>query len=239
MDLQALNEEIEQLTATFGKFSADRRFYIDRSSGRRPSTRRSLECLLCNGNHFVRNCPLLPSAKSCLRRETKRYTNSSKYFISRPLTANEPSSTFKRDGTAVLPVSVQHAMSLVQIINPAISSMSEEFTPVTPRMQLIFVLGAVQILPLWILADPVSVRNLIDAFVNCRLPYQPPIRDPGDVRLIGGNGEALDLKGFTVLTVSFGTNLLLQEFRVVSNLPLEVLIGADILAPHLSSLHYL
>ena len=31
--------------------------------------------------------------------------------------------------------------------------MSEEFTPEAPRMQLFFVLGAVQNLPTWILAD--------------------------------------------------------------------------------------
>ena len=60
-----------------------------------------------------------------------------------------------------------------------------------------------------------------------------------DVRVIGGNGEALDLKGFTVLPVSLGTNLLWHEFCVILNLPLELLIGADILAPHLCSLHYL
>ena len=60
-------------------------------------------------------------------------------------------------------------------------------------MQLFFVLGAVQTFPVWILADSGSVRNLIDESVYCRLPYQPPIFDPGDVRVIGCNGEALDL----------------------------------------------
>ena len=77
-------------------------------------------------------------------------------------------------------------------------------------MQLFFVLGAVQTLPVWILADSGSVRNLIDESMYRRLPYQPTIRDPGDVRVIGGNGEALDLKGYTVLPVSLGTNLLWQ-----------------------------
>ena len=57
--------------------------------------------------------------------------------------------------------------------------------------------------------------------------------------MIGGNGEALDLKGFAVLPVALGSNLIWHEFGVVHNLPLEVLVGADVLAPNLCSLLYL
>ena len=49
--------------------------------------------------------------------------------------------------------------------------------------------------------------------------------------MIGGNEKALDLKGFAVLSVSLGTNLIWHKFGIVSNLPLEVLVGADVLAP--------
>ena len=83
------------------------------------------------------------------------------------------------------------------------------------------------------------MRNLIDESVFNRLPFKPPIKDPGDVRVIGGNIEALDLKGFAVLPVSIGSNLIWHEFGVLPNLPLEVLVGADVLAPHLCSLLYL
>ena len=57
--------------------------------------------------------------------------------------------------------------------------------------------------------------------------------------MIGGNGEALDLKGFAVLPVALGSNLILLEFGVVPNLPIELLVGADVLEPHLCSLLYL
>ncbi len=106
-------------------------------------------------------------------------------------------------------------------------------------MQLFFVLGAVQTLPVWILADSGSLRNLIDESVFNRFPYKLPINDNGDFRVIGGNGEALDLKGFAVLPVSLGSNLIWHEFGVVPNLPLEVLVDADLLSPHLFSLSYL
>ncbi len=129
--------------------------------------------------------------------------------------------------------------SPVQAIDPVLPAMSEESIPGTPRMQLFFVLSAVQTLPVVILADSGSVHNLIDESVFNRLPLKPPIKDPGDIRVIGGNGEALDLKGFAVLPVSLGSNLIWHEFGVVPNLPLEVLVGADVLAPHLCSLLYL
>ena len=49
--------------------------------------------------------------------------------------------------------------------------------------------------------------------------------------MIGNNGEACDLKGFAVLPVALGSNLMWHEFGVVPNHPLEVLVGADVLAP--------
>ena len=127
----------------------------------------------------------------------------------------------------------------MQVIDFALPGMSPELTLGTPRMQLFFILGAVQTLPVWILADVGSVRNLIDEPVYIRLFFKPPIRDFGDVRVIGGNGEALDLKGFAVLPVALGSNLIWHEFGVVHNLSLEVLVGTDVLAPHLCSLLYL
>ena len=118
-------------------------------------------------------------------------------------------------------------------------AMSEESTPGTPRMKLIFVLGKVQTLPVWILADSDSVRNLIDEVVYKPLPFQLPMRSPGDVRVINENGEAFNLKGFTVLPFSLGSNLIWHEFGIVLNLPLEVLFDAEVLAQHLCSLYYL
>ena len=117
--------------------------------------------------------------------------------------------------------------------------MSPELTPGTSRLQLFFLLGAVQTLPVWILADSGSVRNLIDESVNNRRPFKPPIRDHGNVSVIGCNHEALDLKGFAVLSVALGSNLIWHEFGVVPNLSLQVLVGADLLVPHLCSKQYL
>ena len=57
--------------------------------------------------------------------------------------------------------------------------------------------------------------------------------------MIGGNGDAIDLKGFAVLPAALGSNLIWHEFGVMPNLPLEVLVGAYVLASHLCSLMYL
>ena len=100
---------------------------------------------------------------------------------------NEPTAVFKRDGTAVLnelfvpdnllleiePLPLSGATpqsdSPVQVIDPALPAMSEKFTPGTPRMQLFFVRGAEQTLPVSIFADFGFVRNLIDESVFNRL----------------------------------------------------------------------
>ena len=47
------------------------------------------------------------------------------------------------------------------------------------------------------------------------------------------------IKGFAVLPVYLGLNLIWHDFGVVPNLSLEVVVGADVLAPHLCSLLYL
>ena len=59
------------------------------------------------------------------------------------------------------------------------------------------------------------------------------------MRVIGGNGEVLDFKSFRVLFVSLGTNLLWHKFSVIPNLPLKVLIEADLLTQYLCSLQCL
>ena len=208
----------------------------------------------------MQNCPSLPAAQQATERSGQARETEPQQQVTvpsaHPSVPNETVATFKRDGTAVLreslspndqltqadfPLSSEpttQSESPVQVIDPALPAMSPESTTGTPQMKLFFILGAVQTLPVWILADSGSVSNLIDESVYNRLSFKPPIRDPGDVRVFGGNGEALDLKGFAVLPVALGSNLILHKFCVVPNLPLKVLVGADVLAPHLCSLLY-
>ena len=151
----------------------------------------------------MRECPRLEEAKRLLGKGSMTESNL-KSTSARTSAPSDSSSLFKKDGTAIV---YDTEESPVQIIDPSLP-MSEESTPGTPRMQLFFVLGAVQTLPTWILADSGSVRNLVDEAVYKKLPYQPPIRNPGGCRVIGGNGEPLDLKGFAVHPITLGTILL-------------------------------
>ena len=144
----------------------------------------------------MRDCPDLPSAKKLLEREKSKSSSDPQTPKpqSRSQTPNEPDLSFKRNGTETLREAAPGASSNespVKVIDPALPAMNQESTPGTRRMQLFFVLGAVQTLPVWILADSGSVRNLIDEAVYDRLPFKPPICDPGDVQAIGGNGEPL------------------------------------------------
>ena len=83
----------------------------------------------------------------------------------------------------------------LQVLDPVMPAVP---TPNNSRMRLFFVESMVQSTPMWILADSGSSRNLISEVTFNRLAFQPPLRPHGDVRVIGGSGEALHLRGFAV-----------------------------------------
>ena len=142
-----------------------------RFTGRQATRPSVIECRLYAGNHYVRQCPQLETVKRLLSQESV-FKSDSKPTSARTSALNYATSAFKKDGTAVF---YEAEESPVRIIDPAMP-MSEKSTPGTARMQLFFVLGAVQTLPTWILADSGSVRNLVE-MVYKKLPYQLPIRD--------------------------------------------------------------
>ena len=121
-------------------------------------------------------------------------------------------------------------------VDPAMPSL--ESTPGNLRTMLFFVQGIIQNQTHWVLADSGSVRNLIDYDVFRSLPYKPQLIQR-DIQEFGGNGGPLYIRGFAVIPLMIGDTLIWHEFAVVHQLPLEVLIGADILQPHLCSLLYL
>ena len=57
--------------------------------------------------------------------------------------------------------------------------------------------------------------------------------------MILGNRETIDLKGFAVLPDAISSNPIWHGFGFVPNLPLEVVVGADVFAPYLCLLLYL
>ncbi len=102
---------------------------------RRQATRPSvIECRLCAGNHYVRECPQLETAKRLLSQESGSKIDS-KPTSARTSALNDPTSAFKTDGTAVI---YETEESPVRIIDPAMP-MSEESTLGTVRIQLFFV----------------------------------------------------------------------------------------------------
>ena len=81
-------------------------------------------------------------------------------------------------------------------------------------------------------------KNLIDDDVFKLLPFLPPLTQR-NIQMLGGNGAPLFIQDFGVLPVTIGGTLVWHELALVRKLPLDVLIGADILQPHLCSQHYL
>ncbi len=118
--------------------------YPVRFSGRRlqPFAAQSpIECLLCQGNHSVQNCPALSAAQQCSARfVSKGDPDPSEliaFRVSAPNVSNESNAAFKRDGTAMLSDAEQ---SPVRVLDTALPAVNEESNPTTPRLQLFFVL---------------------------------------------------------------------------------------------------
>ena len=101
-----------------------------------------IECRLCSGNHFVRECPRLEEAQRLLGKGSTSESDSTS-TLARTSAPSDSSSVVKKDVTAIV---YDTEESPVQVIAPSLP-MREEFTPGTPRMQLFIVLGAVQTLP--------------------------------------------------------------------------------------------
>ena len=101
----------------------------NRRGPKRFAPRTKLESLLCQGNHFIRNCPPLPVAQQATERSGQaRETEPQKQVAAssaRSSAPNEPSATFKREGTAVLSESPFSDNQLVQADLPP----SSEPTP--------------------------------------------------------------------------------------------------------------
>ena len=191
----------------------------------------SATCGLCAGPHGTDSCPQLSTAAKHVQQSGPAKTDVSKKANDKA-GASEVAAVLGED-----PLDAQFvtASPELRVVDPAMPSVPET----SSRLRLFFVEAMVQSVPMWILADSGSSRNLINENVYRRLPYQSAIRDPGDVRVIGGSGEALRLLGFAVLPVVFGATLLWHEFGVVADLPLEALVGGDIFIPHQCTLSYL
>ena len=171
-DLNLSEKEEEELMATLADLNTRRGNSTERRAGRRESTsstkcyrcgqyrhyrsdcpqrRKSrfrgrqatrpsvIDCRLCGRNHHVRECPQLETAKRLVCQNSGSKSDS-KPTSARTSVLNDPTSAFKKDGTAVI---YETKKSLVRIIYPPMP-ISEESTPGTARMQLFFVLGAVQ-----------------------------------------------------------------------------------------------
>ena len=134
---------------------------------RQPARPKVIECRLCTGNNFVKKCTQMEKAKQWLSQEST-YTGDFKPTSVRISGPSYSSSVFKNNNTAIV---YETKESAVQIIDPSLH-MSAESTPGAPRIQLFSVLGAVQTLSTWILADSGSVRNLLDEVIYKKLPYQ-------------------------------------------------------------------
>ena len=91
----------------------------------------------------------------------------------------------------------------------------------------------------WAMFDMIASMNLVSTKFFSQLFHQPDLRPPGAMRIVAGNGAALDLRGWTTLIVSIDGHWLIHEFGVVGDMPLDAVCGSELMKSHAVVLKYL
>ena len=91
---------------------------------------------------------------------------------------------------------------------------------------------------IWALADSGSCRNLVNSEFYKTLPIKMELFPPGLIAVVAGDGKDLELVGWTIIRLEFGSHSIYHEFGVVPELPVDVLFGGELMKPHSSTLKY-
>ena len=102
-----------------------------------------------------------------------------------------------------------------------------------PAKKLLFwVKGSVQNKNLWVLADTGSSRNLMSEKFWKQLPIPPKLSPSGSTVVVAGDGKILDLLGWIILNFDIAGQTVYHEVGVVKDLPLEFLMGGEVMKSH-------
>ena len=103
---------------------------------------------------------------------------------------------------------------------------------------LFWVITSIQNRNLWALADTGSCRNLMSEKFWKALPIPVILTPPGSTVVVAGDGKILDLLGWTIINFEIAGQTVYHEIGVVKDLPVEFLIGGELMKPHSCSLQY-
>ena len=110
--------------------------------------------------------------------------------------------------------------------------------PVNQRRDLFFVPGQLQDKWVWLLIDSGSCRNLVSEGFWNSLSFKPKLGSPGSDKVVAGNGATINVLGEAPLLVVLEGVRMWHNFAVVRGLPLDILIGGELLEPHRCRLTY-
>ena len=103
---------------------------------------------------------------------------------------------------------------------------------------LFWFLLRVQDKSLWGLADTGSFRNLMSKKFYYSLPVKVRLKSPGYVAILAGNGKAVEPLGWGNFEFEIAVKIFCHEVGVVQELPVDFLIGTDLMFPHSAKLRY-
>ena len=70
------------------------------------------------------------------------------------------------------------------------------------------------------------------------LPFKVRLKPPGSTVLVAGKGESVDPLGWGIFKFEIGNKDFYHEVGVVKELPVDLIIGADLMIPHSAKLRY-
>ena len=91
---------------------------------------------------------------------------------------------------------------------------------------------------IWILADTGSCRNLISENFWNSLPLHSQLAPPGATIVVAGDGNVLQLVGWAILKLEILGKQLYHEVGIVKDLPVNFLLGGELMTPHACTLQY-
>ena len=91
---------------------------------------------------------------------------------------------------------------------------------------------------LWGLADTGSFRNLMSKKFYDSLPVKVRLKSPGYVAILAANGKAVEPLGWGIFEFEIAGKIFCHEVGVVQELPVDFLIGTDLMIPHSAKLRY-
>ena len=160
-------------------------------------------------------------------------SSTSATLVAAPMTLT----TYIDDTVATSNNSLSAMNDIVCAVNSVLATLPSPGSVVRKR-SLFWVVVQIQIRCLWALADTGSCRNLMTESLFNSLQVQPHFLTRTSLNVIVGNGATLEVLGWCILRFAIIDRIVFHQVGIVRGLPVDFIVGGEIMKPHGSLLAY-